>query len=92
VPERKYIEILLYDDILMSRGAEQKLEDNEKEDRNVHIAERSDGDLSHCVAPHPSKVGECFHGIQVVAQAANIAMDAVAPRPIGFNRHSREVP
>src|SRR6266436_8989477 len=41
------------------------------------------------VAPHPGwespKIGEGFHRIEVIARAADVAVDAVGVRPVGFD-------
>jgi len=52
-------------------------------------------ELDHVgVAPHPGweapEVGEPFYGIDVVAHAAHIAVDAVSVGPIGLDRHGRK--
>ena len=33
----------------------------------------------------------CFHRVDVVAYAANVAVDAIGVGPIGLDRHRREV-
>src|SRR5919106_2477740 len=52
-------------------------------------------ELDHVgVAPHPrrkaSEVGERLYGIEVIAHASHVAVDAVRVGPIGFDRDRRE--
>ena len=52
-------------------------------------------ELDHVgVAPHPRgeapEVGERFYGIDIVAHAAHVAVDAVGVGPIGLDRDGRE--